>query len=187
LPPPPCQDGDGSGDSSSSSEGESDSDAEAEGDAKPKDGDAAGALPAADGAPPGEGGDGKAPAAKKKKKKGGGLREGFVAYDDDFIDDSEIVMYKGAKKAKAKHRGFFVSTVRGRGPRAGGSWGAGGARARAAAWRVRGADGVGGRWWQTAQRDSQSGAPFGARRSLVKRPPPPAAPRAASSLRAVTT
>ncbi|KAI8464616.1 MAG: hypothetical protein J3K34DRAFT_526050 [Monoraphidium minutum] len=108
------EDGEGSGDSSSSGD-DSDSDAAeppAAGGAAAAAADApagaAGGDAAAAGAA-GGGGDGKG--AKKRKKAGGEyLREGFVAYDDDFIDDSEIDHYKGSERAKAAHTGFFVST-----------------------------------------------------------------------------
>jgi hypothetical protein len=97
---PPPQDGEGSGDSSSGQDSDSDPAGAAAG------GEGAGAAAAA-------GGGAGADKGGRKRGKGGGeyLKEGFVAYDDDFIDDSEVVMYKGSKRAKAKYSGFFVSTV----------------------------------------------------------------------------
>ncbi|KIY93198.1 hypothetical protein MNEG_14766 [Monoraphidium neglectum] len=94
------EDGEGSGDSSSGQDSDSDPAGAAAG------GEGAGAAAAA-------GGGAGADKGGRKRGKGGGeyLKEGFVAYDDDFIDDSEVVMYKGSKRAKAKYSGFFVSTV----------------------------------------------------------------------------
>ncbi|GBF88877.1 phosphoenolpyruvate phosphate translocator chloroplastic-like [Raphidocelis subcapitata] len=104
------EDGEGSGDSSSSGD-DSESEPEAAGAATDNDaGAAAGAGGDAAGAAGEAAGAGAAPGGKKKRKGKGGLREGFVAYDDDFIDDSEIFMYKGGRRAKPKHTGFFVST-----------------------------------------------------------------------------
>ncbi len=115
------QDGEGSGDDSSGDDSDSDPDAATAAGADGAAAAGADGAAAGDGAP---GADGAGKALKRKKKKGAEyLKEGFVAYDDDFIDDSEIDLYKGNKRAKAKHRGFFVSTVRGR--RGVGRWGGG--------------------------------------------------------------
>ncbi len=35
-----------------------------------------------------------------------------MAYEDDFVDDSEIMQYKGGIKDKARHTGFYLNAVR---------------------------------------------------------------------------
>ena len=48
----------------------------------------------------------------RARNPGKGLRDHEYDYDDDFIDDSEMLAYLGGDRRRTKHSGFFINKAR---------------------------------------------------------------------------
>lgn len=48
----------------------------------------------------------------RARNPGKGLRDHEYDYDDEFIDDSEMLAYLGGDRRRTKHSGFFINKVR---------------------------------------------------------------------------
>ena len=48
----------------------------------------------------------------RARNPGKGLRDHEYDYDDDFIDDSEMLAFLGGDRRRTKHSGFFINKAR---------------------------------------------------------------------------